>query len=147
MVSIFVIGALSMVSATASARPGGGGGNHGGGTGRYEFIGSFESSNPLSYDRDTVESNLNDWTQAMIFELDRGNSIEIRDITVNCFRRPRCAYSRGGTLNGGRGVRVAFRRDLMVESIQVESKPKGINIPPARVNVYLERSRDNGGGW
>lgn len=122
---------------TATARPGN----------RYVFIGSFDSSNPFNWDNDTVHSNVNDWSEAMIFEIDRGNDIEIRDVRVDCRHRPNCFRSRGGSVNKGRGVRVQFRRDLVVETISVQSKPHGWSVPPTRVNVYLELARDNDGGW
>lgn len=128
---LFALGTL-----TASARPGD----------RYVLIGSFESTNPFNWDNDTVTSNLRDWSEAMIFEIDRGGrDIQIRDIVVNCQGRPNCFRSRGGTLTDSRPVRVQFRRDMVVESIQVQSKPSGLSIPPTRVNVYLEVAR--GGGW
>lgn len=122
---------------TATARPGN----------RYVFIGSFETSNPFNWDRDTIHSNVNDWSEAMIFEIDRGNDIEVRDVRVDCHGRPNCFRSRGGSVNKGRGVRVQFRRDLVVQSIEVQSKPQGWSIPNTRVNVYLELARGNDGGW
>lgn len=113
---------------------------------RYEFIGSFESTNPFNWDNDTVTSRVNDWSKALIFEIDNGGvDIEIRDIVVNCHGRPRCFRSSGGTLTDRRPVRLQFRRDMVVESVQVRSKPSGLSLPPTRVNIYLEM--DDGGGW
>ncbi len=112
---------------------------------RYQYIGSFDSSNPFNWDRDTIHSNINDWSEAMIFEIDRGNDVEIRDLVVDCQGRPNCFRSRGGNVDKGRAVRVQFRRDLVVRSISLSSKPSGFSIPNTRVNVYLELAR--GGGW
>ncbi len=111
---------------------------------RYFLIGDFESSNPFNWDRDSVTSNLREWTDGVVFEVERGTSVEIRDITVICSRGDVCDRLRGGTADDRRPLRIRFRRDLDVASISVNSKPRGFSVPPPRVNVYLTESR---GGW
>lgn len=109
----------------------------------YYHIGEFETSNPFNWDRDTVTSNVREWTDGVVFEVERGTAVEIRDITIICSRGDVCDRVRGGTADDRRPLRIRFRRDLDVASITVNSKPRGFSVPPPRVNVYLESSS----GW
>lgn len=127
--TLSIVLGLFLLSGSTFARPGD----------RYEFIGSFESTNPFNWDTDSVTSRVRDWSRALIFEIERGGvNIEVRDIVVNCHGRPRCFVSRGGTLTDRRPVRLQFSRDLIVESVQLRSKPSGLSLPPPRVNLFLE---------
>lgn len=105
---------------------------------RYYLIGDFNTGSPFNWDNDTVNSNLREWSSGVVFELDQGSDVEIRDIEVTCSRGFVCDRIRGGRVSRGRELRIRFRRDLDVVSITVRSKPNGWSIPPARVNVYLQ---------
>jgi len=105
---------------------------------RYYLIGDFETSNPWNWDTDTVTSNVREWASGVVFELDRGSDVEIRDITITCSRGDVCDRIRGGDVDRRRPLRIRFRRDLDVASVTVRAKPRGFSVPPPRVNVYLE---------
>ncbi len=110
---------------------------------RYYLIGDFEASNPFNWDNDTVTSDVREWTSGVVFELERGVDLDIREIVITCSRGDVCDRIRGGVVSDRRPLRIRFRRDLDVISISVRSKPRGFSVPPPRVNVYLE-SRS---GW
>lgn len=105
---------------------------------RFFFIGDFSTGNPFGWDTDTVQSTARMRSSAVVFELERGVDVEIREITVTCGGGRVCDRMRGVDVRDGRAIRVWFNRDLYVESITVKAKPKGISVPPPKVNVYLQ---------
>lgn len=112
-------------------------------TDRYFFIGEFESGNPFNWDNDTVSSNVREWSEGVVFELDQGQDVEIREITVTCSRGDVCARLRGGDVARNQPLYLRFRRDLDVAHIQIRSKPLGFSVPSPRLSVYLRVRR----GW
>lgn len=105
---------------------------------RFHFIGDFSPGNPFEWDTDTISSNVRVRSSAVVFELDQGVDVEIRDVTVLCRGGQICDRIRDVDVNDGRPTRIHFRRELLVEAITVRARPRGFSVPPPRVNVYLE---------
>lgn len=104
------------------------------------LIGSFSSGSPFNWDNDTVRNSHGGRWYSIALELERGSDVEVSEIQVNCRRGRVCYYARvNDVLSQRRLVWVDFDHALAIESVRVRTKPSGISIPPARVNVYLNR--------
>lgn len=105
---------------------------------RYDYIGSFTSSNPFNHSRETLRVDRWGQFRGVIFELDSGaNNVDINDVQIECRRGRICQRLRGGYLAQGQSLQLYFRSYLNIESIRVRSRVEG--FPPSRVHVYLIR--------
>lgn len=106
----------------------------------YNFIGQMQAGNPMSWDRDTVQSNTFGRWYGVVFELDRGVSVDIANLIVTCYGGHVCYRSPiRDVVDFGRRAWVDFGYGLDVQTVTLDLRPNGVSIPPSRVNVFLYR--------
>lgn len=104
------------------------------------LIGHISSSNPLTWDTDSVTNNSGGFWTGVVLELDRGVDTDISDIEVTCRDGRVCYRDRvNQTVYRGGNAWMEFPMDIDVAKVSIRFRPNGVSIPSTRLNVYLYR--------